>query len=83
MILKPQIIKHVLEAHRGVQDFFFTKNSICSYMKALSTHYKPVYIELKNNIELLRLCNFSKKFPIQTYGTQIFWGQNSPNLKNH
>ena len=46
-----------------------------SYMKASSTNYKPVFIELKKNIQHLRYCNFSEKFPIQTYGPKIFQGQ--------
>ena len=50
-------------------------------MKALSTNYKPVFIELKNIILLLRYCNFYKKFLIQMYGSQIFWSHFSQKLK--
>ena len=38
------------EGTRGVKHFFFIKYNIVSYMKALSTNYKPVFIELKNLI---------------------------------
>ena len=34
----------------GSNIIFFTKNNIGSYMKALSTNYKPVFIELENII---------------------------------
>ena len=52
-------------------------------MKALSTNYKPVFIELKNVIKLLKYCNFCKDFPIQAYGPQFFGDQFSWKLKNH
>ena len=45
------------------------------YIKAWSTNYKPVFTELKNVIQLLRYCNFCKKFRIQTYEPKNFLGQ--------
>ena len=53
----------------------FTKNNFGFYMKALNTNYKPVFIEFKNIILVLKYFIFCKNFPIQTYGPHIFWGQ--------
>ena len=67
-------IKALLKAIGG-SNTFFTKFNFGFYMKALSTNYKPVCIELKNIIQFLRYCTFYKKFPVQMYGPQVFWGQ--------
>ena len=60
----------------------FTKNNIDSYMKALSINYRPVFIEFKNFISVLRYCNLKKKFLIQTYGPYIFKIHFSRKFKN-
>ena len=41
------IVKFNVLMFKGIN---FTKNNIGSYMKAWSTNYKPVFIELKNLI---------------------------------
>ena len=51
-------------------------------MKALSIKYKRVFIELKNIFYLLRYCKFCEKFPIQTYGPQVFRDHFSKIFKN-
>ena len=56
------LIKISLLNSIGGPTFFSTKNNIGSYMKALSTNYKPVFIELKNLIYFLRCCNYIKSF---------------------
>ena len=45
------LIVEFLYQFKGIGEFnFFTKNNIGSYIKALSTNYKPVFMELKNLI---------------------------------
>ena len=48
---------------KGIGSFqhFFTINNIRSCIKAFSTNYEPVFIELKNLYQLLRYCNFCKQ----------------------
>ena len=39
------------------------------------------FYRIKNIFLSLRYCNFPKKFPIQTHGSQIFQGQFSQKFK--
>ena len=56
---------HIVKFIKGIREnpnFFFTKNNIGSYIKALTTNYKPVFIELKSLILLLSYCFFFSSF---------------------
>ena len=60
------MFKFVFKAIEG-QTLFFKKSDFSIYMKAKSTNYKPVFIEFKNIISILRYLIFCKNFKLQTY----------------
>ena len=66
----------------GEFNFFFTKNNVGSYMKAISINYKPVFIELKISNYFWNIVFLVKSFRYKRIDCKFFRVNFLGNLKN-